>query len=74
MRIDYKIAVLASGRHQYEIAKAAKITEGRLSRFIRGRERLRPDEEQRLREVLGLLAEASEALVGVNGEGPDDAA
>jgi hypothetical protein len=54
MRFDYKLAVLKSGRHQFEVAHEAGLSEGRLSRFIRGREQLRPDEERRLREVLQL--------------------
>jgi hypothetical protein len=57
MRYDFKIAVLKSGKHQFEIAHEAQLSEGRLSRFIRGREQLRPDEERRLREVLQLPVE-----------------
>jgi hypothetical protein len=54
MRLDFKLAVLKSGKHQFEIAHEAQLSEGRLSRFIRGREQLRADEERRLREVLQL--------------------
>ena len=61
MRLDYKLAILKSGRRQYEIAHASGLSEGRLSRFIRGRERLRPEEENRLRTVLGLGTEVEEA-------------
>jgi hypothetical protein len=61
MRFDYKLAVLKSGRHQFEVAHEAGLSEGRLSRFIRGREQLRPEEEHRLRTVLGLTAEVEEA-------------
>ena len=65
MRLDYKIAIIKSGRHQFEVAHASGLSEGRLSRFIRGREHLRPEEEQRLRTVLGLVAEVEEvASVG----------
>ena len=60
MRLDFKIAVLKSGLHQFEVAQAAGLSEGRLSRFIRGREQLRPEEEQRLRMVLGLSIEREE--------------
>jgi hypothetical protein len=56
MRLDYKLAILKSGRYQFEIAHESGLSEGRLSRFIRGREYLRPEEEQRLRRVLGLVA------------------
>jgi hypothetical protein len=61
MRFDYKLAILKSGRYQFEIAHESGLSEGRLSRFIRGREQLRPEEELRLRAVLGLGAEAEEA-------------
>jgi plasmid maintenance system antidote protein VapI len=61
MRLDYKLAILKSGRYQFEIAHASGLSEGRLSRFIRGREHLRPEEELRLRTVLGLVEEVEEA-------------
>jgi hypothetical protein len=54
MRYDFKLAVLKSGRYQFEIAREANLSEGRLSRFIRGREQLRAEEERRLREILEL--------------------
>jgi hypothetical protein len=60
MRFDYKLAILKSGRYQFEIAHESGLSEGRLSRFIRGREQLRPEEELRLRAVLGLVAEVEE--------------
>jgi hypothetical protein len=64
MRLEFKFAILKSGRHQFQIAHEAGLSEGRLSRFIRGREQLRPEEEQRLRTVLGLVTEAEEVHVG----------
>jgi hypothetical protein len=64
MRLDYKLAVLKSGRYQFEIAHESGLSEGRLSRFIRGREHLRPAEEQRLRMVLGLVEETEEIYAG----------
>jgi hypothetical protein len=60
MRLDYKLAIVMSGRYQFEIARECGLSEGRLSRFLRGRERLRPEEEQRLRTVLGVVAEGEE--------------
>jgi hypothetical protein len=54
VRLDFKLAILKSGRYQFEIAHDAGLSEGRLSRFVRGREERRPDEERRLRTVLGL--------------------
>ena len=64
MRLDVKIAIIQSGRRQYQIAHEAGLSEGRLSRFIQERECLRPEEELRLRTVLGLVAEAEEIYVG----------
>jgi hypothetical protein len=64
MRLDFKLAILKSGRFQFQIAHESGLSEGRLSRFVRGREDLRPEEEQRLRIVLGLVAEAEEINVG----------
>ncbi len=61
MRLDFKVAILRSGRYQFEIAHEAGLSEGRLSRFVRGREQLRPEEERRLRTILGLTAEPEEA-------------
>lgn len=63
MRLEFKVAILKSGRHQFQIAHESGLSEGRLSRFIRGREQLRPEEEQRLRTVLGLVTEAEAAHV-----------
>jgi hypothetical protein len=48
MRIDVKIAIVKSGRKQWEIAHEAHLHESRLSRYVNGHERLRPEEEQRL--------------------------
>jgi hypothetical protein len=64
MRLDYKLAILKSGRYQFQIAHDSGLSEGRLSRFIRGREQLRPEEELRLRTVLGLATEVEEVHVG----------
>jgi len=61
MRLDYKLAVIKSGRFQYEIAAEVGVSEGRFSRFIRGREHLTTEEEQRLRTILGLTADVEEA-------------
>jgi hypothetical protein len=62
MRLDFKLAILKTGRFQYEIAQEANLSEGRLSRFLRGREHLRPEEEAKLASVLGLsVGEATHA-------------
>jgi len=64
MRLDFKIAILKSGKHQFEIAHEANLSEGRLSRFLRGREQLRPEEEAKLAAILGVTAEVESAHVG----------
>ena len=57
LRIDFKIAILMSGKRQYEIAHGLGWTEGKLSKFVRGIYELRPEEEQQLRCVLGMDTE-----------------
>lgn len=54
MRLDVKLAIVKSGRPQYVIAQDAGIPETALSKYVRGRGSLRPDQEQKLMDVLGL--------------------
>jgi hypothetical protein len=61
MRLNYKLAVIKSGRFQYEIAAEVGVSEGRFSRVIRGHEQLTPAEEQQLRTILGLTEDVDEA-------------
>jgi len=52
--IPLKVALMQSGRSQYEIAADAGMSETRLSRLACGRSELRPEERQQLARVLGL--------------------
>jgi len=54
MRIEIKVAIVKSGRAQYEFAQAIGVSESRLSKFIRGYGRLRPEHERKLAELLRL--------------------
>jgi hypothetical protein len=52
--IEYKIAILRLGWHQYEVAAAAGLHESKLSAFLSGRTGLNRAQLDRLRDVLGL--------------------
>ena len=53
MDIALKVAILRSGKRQWEIARAAGISESKLSRHVRGYGTLTDAEKDRLDEVLG---------------------
>jgi len=53
---DVKVAIGRSGRPQYAIAQELGVAETALSKYVRGRGRLRPEQERRLAELLGLAA------------------
>ena len=53
MDIALKVAILRSGKRQWEIARAAAISESKLSRHLRGYGTLTDAEKDRLDEVLG---------------------
>jgi plasmid maintenance system antidote protein VapI len=57
MRVDLKVAIVRSGRPQYEIAQELGVPESQLSKFIRGYGALSPEQAKKLREVLGLAPE-----------------
>jgi hypothetical protein len=54
MKLDLKIAILRSGKRQWQVAQEADIQDSRLSKFIHGYGRLTDDERQRLQRVLGM--------------------
>jgi plasmid maintenance system antidote protein VapI len=58
-RLALKIAILKTGRRQYEVAKAAGIHENLLSAALSGRRALSPETLSRLEQVLGLTAATS---------------
>jgi transcriptional regulator with XRE-family HTH domain len=57
MRLDVKVAIVQSGRHQYEIAREIGISENSLSKYIRGHASLRVEHIKKLHDLLGLEAE-----------------
>jgi hypothetical protein len=59
MRLDIKLAIVKSGRPQYDIAQELGVPESTLSKFVRGRGALRPEQERKLMELLGLRDEPS---------------
>jgi plasmid maintenance system antidote protein VapI len=63
MRVDVKVAIMKSGRHQYRIAQAIGVSEYRLSRYVHGRAALTPQQEQKLAEILS-LPDAAMSLAG----------
>ena len=54
MRLDIKLAIVRSGRQQYEIAQLIGVSESVLSKFIYERGKLWPEQETKLAELLGL--------------------
>jgi hypothetical protein len=58
--LDIKIAIIRSGRHEYEIARTLGVSENALSKFIRGHGNLRPEQVDKLFELLGLRKAAYE--------------
>ena len=59
MRIEIKLAIVRSGRPQYAIAQELGVPESRLSKFVRGYGTLRPEQERKLVELLGLREEST---------------
>jgi hypothetical protein len=57
MRLDIKFAILKAGKPQYQVAQAIGVSEYALSKYIRGRAKLTPEQEARLSAVLGLIGE-----------------
>ncbi|MBI4639921.1 MAG: helix-turn-helix transcriptional regulator [Candidatus Tectomicrobia bacterium] len=54
MYLDLKVAIVKSGRLQYQIAQELGVPESRLSKFLRGYGSLRPEQIQQLHAILGL--------------------
>jgi hypothetical protein len=53
MDFDLKLAMLKSGKRQWEIAQKAGISESKLSKHLHGYAPLNETERERLDEVLG---------------------
>jgi inorganic triphosphatase YgiF len=54
MNVTLKLAILKSGKRQWQIAREADIHESRLSKFVQGYGRLNETEKRRLEVVLGV--------------------
>jgi hypothetical protein len=64
MRLKVKIAILKSGKRQWQIAQEASINESRLSRYVQGHARLTDSECRRLAEILDLPIDQDRPPVG----------
>jgi hypothetical protein len=53
-RLPYRLAILYSGRHQYQVAQDAGLSEHQLSMFLHGRLNLKSDQLTRLQAALGM--------------------
>ncbi len=68
MRLDLKLAIVQSGRPQYEVAQELGVSESQLSKFIRGYGTLRPERIEKLRALLELGTEDEEFVCGKTAE------
>ena len=64
MDIELKVAILKSGKRQWEVAQEVGISESKLSRHLRGHGTLTDAEKHRLDEVLGAVMERTDIAVG----------
>jgi plasmid maintenance system antidote protein VapI len=60
MRLDIKLAIVRSGRPQYDIARELGVPESTLSKFVRGYGKLQPEQEAKLTQLLELDGESIE--------------
>jgi Helix-turn-helix len=54
MRLDIKVAIVKSGRKQYEIAQELGVPEATLSKYVRGYGVLSQDHATKLAQLIGL--------------------
>jgi len=57
MHLDFKVAIVRSGKPQYRFAQEIGVSESRLSKYIRGYGSLRPEQIEMLAALLGLQKE-----------------
>jgi transcriptional regulator with XRE-family HTH domain len=57
---ELKVAILMSGRPQYEFAKELGISDSQLSRYLHDRVSLPPEQVVKLRALLGLELETTD--------------
>jgi plasmid maintenance system antidote protein VapI len=60
MRLDIKVAIVKSGRKQYEIAQELGVPESTLSKYVRGYGVLSQDQATKLAQLIGLEEEVIE--------------
>jgi predicted transcriptional regulator len=73
MRLDVKVAILKSGRRQYEIAQELGIPESSLSKYIRGYGPLSDSHASKLAQLIGLSQEGSAGAEATGSHTPDAA-
>ena len=71
MRLDVKMAILKSGREQYEIAQELGIPESTLSKYVRGYGVLSQDHTSKLAQLIGLSQEGSAGAEASDRHAPD---
>lgn len=59
MHLAIKLAIVRSGRFQYEVARKIGVSEQALSKFLRGHGMLQPEKVQELVALLGVPEEAT---------------
>ena len=59
MHLDIKLAIVKSGRYQYDLARTIGVSEQALSKFLRGHGMLPPEKVQELVALLGVPEEAT---------------
>ena len=62
MDFALKLAILKSGKRQWEIAQEVGISESKLSKYLHGYALLNDGEQQRLQEILKNTTEVSIAV------------
>jgi plasmid maintenance system antidote protein VapI len=73
MRLDVKIAILRSGRREYEIAQELGVPESTLSKYVRGYGALSQDHTNKLAQLIGLSQEGNRGAEASHRHTPDAA-
>jgi plasmid maintenance system antidote protein VapI len=71
MRLDIKVAIVKSGRKQYEIAQELGVPESTLSKYVRGYGVLSPSHANKLAQLIGLSQEGNAGVEASNRHTPD---
>ena len=73
MRLDVKVAIVKSGRRQYEIAQELGIPESTLSKYVQGYGVLSQHHASKLAQLIGLSQEGSAGAEANDSHTPDAA-